>query len=327
MTKQIKYSFILIILYFGLEINALGQTESQIIPTEKKQLTIVTEPASLYKGFFRAGVIGSYFVVDKYFDEDGNRNYFPESTWARSWSMYLMAQYGITDRLQFDLMLPYQNEAWYYSQLIIAPGLDTDLDQSWNLRGNGLSDMSMYLRYQLLQENETFPSITGEIGITLPTGRKNPTDIKDDYDYKLPTGTGEASTNFRLLARKIMYPYSFKFYVDYTYSMGGTKLFNSYDTEELSFKSGSRIDFGGSVDILLNEWIALTNELNYFSYGKDEIDEVIQEDITSPSGFSYEGRLVFQIKQFRIGEAIRVPLKAKNTGADPLYVMIIQYVF
>lgn len=322
---QNKYSLILIILYFGMEIIALGQTESQIIPTEKKQLTIVTEPSSLYKGFFRAGIVGTYFVVDKYFDNYGNRNYFPESTWARSYGLNLIAQYGITDRLQFDLMLPYQNEAWYYSQFLTAPGLETDMDQSWDLRGNGLSDMSMYLRYQIIQEKETFPSITGEIGITLPTGRESPTDIKDDYDYKLSTGTGEASTNVRLLARKIVYPYSFKFYVDYTYNMGGTKLFNSFDTEELSFKSGSRIAFGGSADILLNEWIALTNELNYFSNGKDEINEVVKE--TSSSGLSYEGRLVFQIKQFRIGEAVNLPLKAKNTGADPLYVMIIQYVF
>jgi len=322
-----KYSLILIVLYFGTGLVAMAQTESQIIPTEKKQLTIVTEPSSLYKGFFRAGVVGSYFVVDKYFDNDGNKGYFPESTWARSWSMSLIAQYGVTDRLQFDVMLPYQNEAWYYSQFLTAPGLDTDMDQSWDLRGNGLSDMSMYLRYQLIQEKTNLPSLTGEIGITLPTGRKNPTDIIDDYDYKMPTGTGEASTNFRLLARKIMYPYSFKLYMDYTYSLGGAKLFNSFDTEETSFKSGNRIDFGGSVDILLNEWIALANELNYFTYSSDEIDGVLQDETSPPSGFSYEGRLVFQIKQFRIGEAVRLPIVAKNAGADPLYIMILQYVF
>lgn len=323
MNNKKLYTIIFLITLFITCVS--GQTENQIIPGERKHMTIVTEPASLYKGYIRMGIISSYYVVDKYFDSEGQKKYFIENAWARTWTLQFLAQYGITDRLQIDVFIPYKNEARYYSNLITSPVNNQDIDESWNLRGSGLGDISISTRYQIIQENDRLPSLTGDIGINLPTGQKNPSEIIDDYNYKIPTGYGEVSTDFRLQARKIIYPYAFKLYLDYSYSFGGNKFFTAADTVEKSFRSAPRTGIGASASILLNDWIAMTHELNYFTYAKSTLNGVQQDD--GASGVSYESRLVFQIRQFRIGEAISLPLKAYSSGADPIYVILVQYVF
>ena len=167
----------------------------------------------------------------------------------------------------------------------------------------------------------------GEFSSTLPTGRKNPTDIKDIFDFKMPTGNGEFGLNLYLQLRKIYYPISYRIYGQYNYSFGGSKRFTSTDTEEISFRSGSQLRVGGRGDILLNDWISLLNEINYTYTGKGEIENVPPYELDPTWDISYEGGLVFQIRQFRFAETVRVPLKGVNTSADPLYILLFQYLF
>jgi hypothetical protein len=51
------------------------QTEQVVIPGDLKQQTVITEPVTLRKGYLRAGIEGAFIIVDKVFDEDGNRSY------------------------------------------------------------------------------------------------------------------------------------------------------------------------------------------------------------------------------------------------------------
>ena len=81
--EKIGYMKKLTIIYltFLLTLSAFCQTEKQMIPSDLKQQTVVTEPVTLRKGFLRAGILLNYRVVDKYFTESGERDY-PTSTWG-----------------------------------------------------------------------------------------------------------------------------------------------------------------------------------------------------------------------------------------------------
>ena len=306
---------------------ALSQTEEVILPSDLKQQTIITEPATLHKGFLRMGLVASYGVVDKYFNDESKREYFPESAWAASWGYMLLAQYGVTERLTAEFWLPYNNETRNYYQVYIDPAFNTELENSWDLKGRGLGDISLSARYQLITESESRPSLTGTMDITLPTGRKNPANIKGDYQYDLPTGGGAFTFRPELRARKISYPLSYVAYVGWLYHLPGKKLFSAQDTVESDFQFGSRIDVGVSMNFHLNDWIAVANEINYFHSGKGEQENVADEDLPTSWAVSYETRLVFQIRRVRLAEAVRIPIKGKIVSADPIYVILLQYTF
>lgn len=310
-----------------LSLSLYSQTEDVVLPSDLKQLTIITEPSTLHKGFFRAGIVFSYGVVDKYFTDDKKKEFFPESTWASSWSSSFILQYGITDRLTAEVYIPYNNEVWNYHQFYTSGELGITQEESWDLSGKGIGDISLSARYQVIQGSQTAASLTANLDITLPTGRKNPANVNDTYDYDLPTGYGAIVINPGVLYRKISYPYSYKAYLRYAYNLPGEKIMNPGDTEESEFTYGNRIDLGGSFDFHLNDWLAITNELNYFFTGKGEIQDVPEEDLYTKWGLSYEARLVFQIRRIRLAEAVRIPLKGKSISADPLYVILLQYTF
>lgn len=310
-----------------ITVPAMSQTEGMIVPSDLKQQTIITEPATLHKGFFRMGILFDYGVVDKIFNEEKKKDYIPESTWASSWDVGMILQYGATDRLTFDLVIPYRNEIWNYYQSYTSAEYNTTQEESWNLQGKGLSDIFFSTRYQLISESVSSPSLTGSLHITLPVGKKNPENVRGEYDYDLPTGYGTLALQPELRLRKISYPFSYIAYLAYTHNLPGTKLIYATDTQESEFKYGNRIDLGASLNFHINDWVAVTNDLNYFFAGKGQQENVPERNLYTKWGLSYEARLVFQIRRVRLAEAVRIPLKGKMISADPLYVILLQYTF
>jgi hypothetical protein len=304
-----------------------GQTEKQLVPSDLKQMTVVTEPSTLYKGFFRAGTALSYGVVDKYFTNDNKKDYFLNSAWATTSGFNFIFQYGITDRFQVEAAIPLVMDIRQSESRIYVPSADTTVDYSFTLKGRGLSDCYLTIKYQILNEKASNTSLTGSIDVLFPTGEKNPTDINGETDYNPPLGNGYFATTLALKFRKIQYPYSYAGHLYYTYKLPGSKIMDPSDVEETGFKDGNYLEVGANFNIHLNEWIALTNEVNWAHWAKNEIDGEIPDDAIAAWAVSYEPRLVFQIKRFRIGEAVRIPLVGKGVSADPLYVMIAQYVF
>ena len=321
-----KRKYLLIILLL-LPVAGICQTEKQLVPSDLKQLTIVTEPSTLYKGYFRAGTAVSFGVVDKYFNNDSKKQYFLNSAWATNAGFNFLFQYGITDRLQVEAAIPVSLSIRQSESHIYVPSVDTTIDYSFTLKGRGLSDCYFTVKYQLINEKTANTSLTGSFEIMVPTGQKNPTDIKGETDYKPPVGNGCFAATTGLRFRKIQYPYSYSAYTYYIYQFAGSKIMDPADTEETSFKDGNHVDAGLNFSILLNEWIALTNELNIYYRSKDKINDQIPADAIAPWAISYEPRFVFQVKRFRIGEAVRIPLAGKGVSADPIYVLIAQYVF
>jgi hypothetical protein len=305
----------------------IAQTVEMVLPSDLKQQTIITEPATLNKGFLRVGLIADYVVVNKYFNSDGKKEYFPESVWASSWGYSLLIQYGISDRLTGELWVPYKNEIWNYYKVDITPEYNTFEENSWDLKARGLGDINISGRYQIIRATDSRPSLVGALDIGIPTGRKNPANVTGDYQFDLPTGIGVFTFNAELRARKIIYPFAYSAYAAFLYHLPGTKLFQPSDEEEKDFQYGSNFNTGASVGFHLNDWIAVTNELNYFYAGKGEKENAGEDELETNWAISYEARLVFQVRRFRLAEAVRLPLMGKTISADPLYVILLQYTF
>lgn len=308
-----------------LSVTLCAQNEDQFLPSELKQLTAVTEPATLRQGFFRIGTVWQYTGFKTIFDADAKKMFVPGSTIARAESFDFSLQYGITDRFQVNLSLPYHMDKVESTLLYDDPFFRADLQLDFGQRGFGLGDLSTGIYTQVIKESDYIPAIIIRTTAILPTGRKNPGNFSSDsLIFDSATGSGEFSLAVDVLAKKIVYPYSFTFYSGIDFGFGGEKIINA--GEQLSrFKSGPMYYAAAGVNFHLNDWICMTNDI-YFTYiGKEEVNGVLQEET--------KWRLMilpyihFQVKQLRLVQGITIPLKGKMIAADPSYLLIVQYLF
>lgn len=305
----------------------LGQTEKLLLPSDLKQQTIVTEPVTLSKGFFRAGLLMDYRIADRFFNDSCSREYFRESAFGSKSAYGITLQYGISDRFEMYLMTEYL----YSLQEVQNSETDavtnitvTTLDKR---KGLGLGDSHLALKYQFIREAANKTSLTGRFELTIPTGEKNPRNIKSENQYDLPVGDGTFAIGLNLLARRIAYPYSFSGYLGYRYNFNGKKIFSSVDQVERAFRFGNLLEAGINGNIHLNEWIVFGNEINFYNEAEGEIENTPTPLMPASWAISYEPGLVFQVHRFRVSESVRIPVKGRNVPADPLYVLMAQYVF
>jgi hypothetical protein len=320
-----------IIIFSGLffTVPIFAQVEEMIIPSDLKQQTVISEPSTLRKGFLKTSLISNYNLVDKYFDEEGKRNIIMGSNgWTKSWSYRLDVLYGLTDRLQIGIDLPYLNEIHYYSARYVYPSIDSSSSNYNKISAQGLGDIYLAIDYQLLNLNEGKTFLKLQITPIFPTGRKNPENIKSNWEYDKPTGQGYFSLETGLVFRQINYPYSYTGYASYKYNFKGSKIHYPGESE-VSFKSGGHLYLGASFNFHLNDWIALMNEIAFGTWGNDKFYATTSAEVGLNDRYTlnYQPSLIFQIRRFRFFEVVSYPLKGKNTGADPAYIFGLQYIF
>lgn len=313
------------ILFFLLFLSGLAfsQGEEQFLPTDLKQLTVITEPATLHKGFFRAGINYHYGSVKKIFNSDRVKEVIPGAAVNRTSSVGLWAYFGITDRLEASLNIPYlMNQT--HDILIVDDQVSSQTILPGEIKGFGFGDIALGFRMQVLREKERQPSLTLGSYLDLPTGRKNPSHINGINDYHEATGSGELSLDINVQVRKIIYPYSFVLYSGIDYKFGGEKI-HFPGEEELPFKSGNHYYTIAGINFHLNDWICLTNDFR-FSYTAEYSKN------NSPFGengwdLSWTPNIHFQVKKLRIAQAINFPIYGRNTSADTRFFLFLQYIF
>ena len=318
---------VIIYLFLALVAEGFSQTEKLLVPSDLKQQTIVTEPVTLRKGFFRAGLLLDYRVADRFFNDSGEKEYYESSSFGSKAAYGITLQYGITDRFQIDVVSEYLNKLQEIQNTEIDAATNTSTVTVAQQKGLGLGDSHIALKYQLIPEIERTFSLSGRLRVTVPTGEKNPRNIRSENQFDLPVGDGTFAVSMNLSARKIAYPYSFSVYAGYTYNFSGEKVFNTLTQVERQFRYGNLFETGLNASLHLNEWIVFGNEINLYSEGQGEIDNEAAPLLPASLAFSYEPSLVFQVHRFRLGESVRIPLLGKNVPADPLFVLIAQYVF
>jgi hypothetical protein len=304
-----------------------AQVEKLILPSDLKQQTIVTEPVTLRKGFVRAETNITFNASDKYFNDSRKKEYYIGSSWGSRYQYNFNLQYGISDRIEIDVYIPFVNQRNDYYFVSRMPVANQDASISSDLRGRALGDCSLFFRYQVIPEKEKRTSLSIFSEIYFPTGPKNPTDIKDFNDYHLPTGTGHYSAGLWLYANWIHYPYSYTIIGNYYYNFRGSKRMSADDAVETKFKNGNMARLGGRFNCHLNEWIVLVNEVSGFYYSKGEENNGTIVTIDPAWEIDYVPRLVFQVRRFRIVEFVEVPLIGKDIGADPIYSLSVGYTF
>ena len=303
-----------------------GQTEKLIVPSDMKQQTIVTEPITLHKGYLRAGTVLDYRVADRLFDTDGNREYYSKSSWGSQAAFGLTLQYGISDRLEAYIFTEYKNNIIETETSQVSAVTNKTVTTSTKQKGIGLGDSHLQVAYQILPEKESRFALTGSLLLTVPTGKKNPANIKSESEYDLPVGNGTYALGLNIMARKVIYPYSFTGYAEYTFNFNGKKIFSTLSQVETKFRLGNLLETGVVCNLHLNEWIVFGNELNFYHEGEGRINNQPAPKLPASWAFSYEPRLIFQVHRFRLGESVMVPLKGLNVPADPLYIITVQLV-
>jgi hypothetical protein len=121
----------------------------------------------------------------------------------------LGARYGVTDRLEVELRVPYVYRS--DSQRSRPVSIGAGVDETFNATGNDIGDLEFAGRYQLNSGSGGWPILVGNIVATAPTG-KSPFDIKlvqaqgvpgATFPAELPTGAGYFSFQPSLTA---LYP-------------------------------------------------------------------------------------------------------------------------
>jgi hypothetical protein len=129
-----------------------------------------------------------------------------------------------------------------------------------------------------------------------------------------------------LIYRKISYPYSYSFHSLFKYSFGGVKVMAPYE-DPISFRSGNYYEVGGNFDFLLNDWIAIQNDLFFVYKNADKFDgETVQLKVDQMA-IAYFPNINFQFKKFRLVQGVCIYLFGKTMPADPQYEIDLQYIF
>ncbi len=309
--------------------DVFGQEEQALNPAELKQQTAVTEPATLYKGFFRTGMVFNYGFVNLLFDKDGNR-VLKENAFGRTVYFSLSAQYGISNRLQAEINIPYINYKMYVNSRQELPELDFYSMEGGEQSGKGLSDMEIALHYQLLKPEYGSRFLTAGVYVIIPTGNSETSE-----DNLIPPGDGHFAFDFNLEYEKIIYPNRFSAYISYKYNLASMKTaFSNGEYIEQEIQAGGLLSVIGSWDLMLNDWLAIRNQLQFINGFPDKADGEVFEydygdqfDSSNKRMISYLPALSFQIKRLRFNQVLHIPLAGKNLSPDPGFTLIVQYVF
>jgi len=112
---------------------------------------------------------------------------------SSSFTTLLAARYGLTNRIEVDLGLPFIG-GW--SSFEISP-TNTDPSRSSNLKatGYGIGDLRVGARYQLNQGTGSVPSFVAGLGARFPTGKdpyavKRYDEVSQFLEREIPTGSG-----------------------------------------------------------------------------------------------------------------------------------------
>lgn len=303
-----------------------GQNQQELTPLEKKQLTPLMEPATLYKGFFRPVISSAYTRLDKIIDDDGNRFYAGNAA-GYTFTTSLSLLYGISDRLTVSLDIPYYFYSFSGNTRVESILLEQFVNNEYDRAGGGLSDISLGFYYRFIDETASIPSFRLFVNTTFPTGQKNPTEAKNNDEFKEPTGDGQFEIYNELQIRKITFPFTYEFFAFYQFESGGEKIpaFDPTDDDELPFEGGNSWGVALKGGTHLNDWLTVSTAIQYVrrkapTFVEDDIEVISKELQVIPA-------ILFQLKRFRLSQNMVFGIWGRNTGLNPSYSVSVAYTF
>lgn len=138
------------------------------------------------------------------FDSEGHYDSLADSDKRYQFQEQLFMQYGITERLEIDAQIVYQQN---YAHL-----------DGNSANTNGLGDSYLFLRYCLIEENSLIPYLTGLFQLKFPTAKfeqADPDKLGTDL-MGATSGGGSYDHGYGLIMTKKLKP--FLFHADFIYS-------------------------------------------------------------------------------------------------------------
>jgi hypothetical protein len=321
-----KRYWIIYIVSFTAIVDLSGQTEKQILPEELKQQTIVEEPLTLPKGFLRLSLSYNYTVLDKLFNENWKKVHIQDlgnSSQTSDYGFYLL--YGLTNRLQINAYTQYTKNNIYVGYTGYVPSLDTMAVRMKSNVVKGFQDLNIDIKYQLLEETPSHPSLVLWMGIILPTASKTPQDPDSPGSVAASLGDGVFKFSPSVSLKKRLFPYYLEFSASLLYSLKGKKKFE-YNGVEESFQNGSIFYFDGTFGVQFNDWLVFANALSYTYVAKSDLPAKYDNPYNGGQLIKYQPSIYFQIKRIRFVENVSFPIFGKTLNADPQYSIILQYI-
>jgi hypothetical protein len=156
------------------------QVADGLTPLQRKQLTVLSEPATLYKGFLRIGYNVKYSPPGRSFDEKGKIRTPSEVNFAGNFMDHsLSVSYGVFDRLEISVKLPYVNDNL---RGLIELNNTNNLQQKVNfdIERRGFKDLQAKVKFQVVKESTSIPSLVAMIQADFPTGNNKRSMVIDE---------------------------------------------------------------------------------------------------------------------------------------------------
>jgi hypothetical protein len=161
-------------------------------PLSAGPITTWTAPM-VGKGVLVVQPIAIYTKTRGSFNDDGNYEALPSGDKKSQIQQQFFAQYGITDKWEFDAQIVFQEN-------YITSGGSKGHDQ-------GVGDSYIFTRYELFEETERIPEVAGLLQLKIPTGKYQHAD-PDKQGADL-TGTGSWDPGVGILLTKKFKPFVF----------------------------------------------------------------------------------------------------------------------
>jgi hypothetical protein len=193
----------------------------------------------------------------------------------------LAARYGITDRWEFELRMPYVYRS--DSQRSRPVDISAATDETFNASGSSIGDLEIATRYQLTSGANGWPILVGNVLTTVPTG-KSPFDIEyvnaqgvpgATYPSELPTGVGYFSFQPSITALYPTDPAVFFGNISYNYNTETKQDFGTFDpgdTIGFSFGLGFGINDRTSFSLGYSHRHVFTSAVNGIDINGSELD-------------------------------------------------------
>lgn len=191
----------------------------------------------------------------------------------------LASRYGITDRLEVEVRLPYVYRE--DSQRSRAVSVGVGEDQIFNASGNDIGDIELSTRYQLTGGSNGWPILIGNLATTIPTG-KSPFDVEfvqstagAVFPTELPTGSGFFSFQPSITALYPSDPGVFYGNLSYSYNMETNENVGKVDpgdTLGLSFGMGFALNARSSFSIGYSHKHVFDSEINGLAINGSELN-------------------------------------------------------
>jgi hypothetical protein len=309
-----------ILLYIALIIittKIAGQTEKQLAVSEIRQQTVVNEPLTLQKGYFK---VSSQFNYSVFSTERYNNNWEKEPVYgylSNSFIIPFSVNYGLTNSLELNIYSNYK----YGKTSSSYKSIDyTNLENSTKFEHtkvtNGLTELSLGLRYILFKNKTSTPLMGVTCYFSMPIGKTEPTSSDNGKTINEATSAGCYELGAGVLVKKVFYPFSVSGTLSYAHSFPADLKLNYDDTEKTQIKYGDWVNCNAVLNYMVSDWISIGNSLNYTYNGPQEINN-IKEDYTIQY-LKYSPSLTFQIKNIRLTQGVSFYLAAKNANTNPL---------